>query len=108
MNSRSHLLREAGKLASSQTARRIELWAEIARLQVRRDPSLADKAELERLFAEAENCGQALIRFGKYRPHEDTLPNCPHCWVVRGEVAALGEGENSGSYYCNGCGAKYP
>lgn len=108
MNLRSHLLREAGKLASSQTARRIELWAEIARLQVRRDPSRADKADLERLFVEAENCGQALIRFGKYRPHENTSPNCPHCWIVRGEVAVLREGKNPDGYFCNDCGGEYP
>ena len=108
MNLRNHLLRQAGKLASSQSVRRIELWAVIARLQVRRDQSAADQAELERLFADLENCGQALTRFGKYRPHEGVLPDCPHCWIVRGERVALTEGRNTESYHCNECRAEYP
>jgi len=108
MNLRNHLLREAGKLASSQTVRRIELTAEIARLQASPNQSTADKAEIERLFAEGENCGQALIRFGKYRPHLGILPDCPYCWIVKGEPMALSDGGNGESYQCSECRAEYP
>jgi len=108
MNLRNHLLREAGRLASSQAVRRIELWAVIARLQARRDQSPADPAQLEGLFADAENCGQALTRFGEYQPHEGALPDCPECWIMRGERVELTEGRNAESYRCLECRGEYP
>ena len=92
MNFRNHLLREAGKLASSQTVRRINLWAEIVPLEARPNLTAAERAALEHCQAEMENCAQAFTRFGKYRPHQDEEPACPHCWIVRGESATLRKG----------------
>jgi len=108
MNIRDHLLREAGSLASRQTVRRIELWGEIGRLEARRTPSQAEMAELEELRSDAENCRQALIRFGSYRPYQDPEPNCPYCWIVRGETVVLEKGSRAESYQCEKCKAGYP
>ena len=83
MKLRNHLLKEAGRLASSQTVRRIELWAVIARLQTRRHQSPADQDKFERLFADLD-CGQALTRFSKHRPHEGVLPDCPQYCIEAG------------------------
>lgn len=108
MNLRNHLLREAGKLASSQTVRRIRLWAEIARLEALRNLSPADQTEIEKLKADAENCGQALVRFGNYRPHQLPEPSCPYCWVVSDENSILRPGKSPESYACDMCRTEFP
>lgn len=107
MNLRNHLLREAGKLASSQTVRRIKLWAEILRLETQRNLSPADIAELQTLKADVENCSQAAIRFGDYRPYEKAEPSCPYCWIVRGENSELRPGKPPESYECGKCQAVF-
>ena len=66
MNLPNHLLREAGRLASSQTVRRVELSAHIGRLEGRRALTEAEKVRLEDLRAELEICSQALPRFASY------------------------------------------
>jgi hypothetical protein len=108
MNIRHHLLREAGKLASSQTVRRIELAAEIGRLEGRRSLSDAEGKRLEELRVTADNCGQALPRFGGYRPYQDPEPNCPYCWIVKGEASPLAANAGAESYSCRQCGSEYP
>lgn len=108
MNLRNHLLRMAGNLASSQTVRRVELWGEIGRLEARRNLSPAEREKLEELRSDAENCSQALLRFGKYRPHQLADPNCPYCWIVQGENSTLRAGSRPESYRCEKCQAEYP
>jgi hypothetical protein len=66
MNLYSHLLREAGKLASSQTFRRVEISAGIGRLEGRRVLTEADELQLEDLRTELESCSQALPRLARY------------------------------------------
>ena len=108
MNLRNHLLREAGKLASSQTARRVRLFAEIATLEIRPNISEADAAELARMREDVENCGQALIRFGAYRPHQGASPHCPYCWIVTGDATILANGAQAETYHCENCRREYP
>lgn len=108
MNLRNLLLREAGKLASSQTVRRIQLFAEIGRLEGRRSLSEADASALARLREEAENCAQALPRFAEYRPYQVAEPICPQCWVVGGESIPLLAGSRAEGYQCGKCRSEYP
>lgn len=108
MNIRNQLLRQAGALASSQTVRRIELAAEIGRLEARGTRDDAQNIEFETLRADLDNCSQALIRFGTYRPFQESEPNCPHCWVVGGEGTPLHADPGSDNYHCGRCGADYP
>jgi len=108
MNIRHRLLREAGKLASSQTVRRVELAAEIGRLEGRRNLRDAEAVQLEELSAMADNCGQALTRFAGYRPYQDAQPNCPSCWTVDGEAVPLQAGLHSDTYRCSKCRLEYP
>jgi hypothetical protein len=89
MRLQNHLLREAGKLASSQIVRRVQLFAEISSFEGRGKLTDDENAELAKLREEAENCAQALPRFSGYRPHQDTPPNCPYCWIVSGEAVRL-------------------
>lgn len=104
----SLLLSEAAKLASSQTARRVTLAADIGRLEGRGRLSDAERVELEEIRLEDENCGQALTRFTAYRPHSDAEPKCPHCWIVRGENSLLRPGAKADTWQCAKCGAEYP
>jgi hypothetical protein len=108
MNLRNHLLREAGKLASNQTVRRIQLSVEIGRLEGRHGLNGAETADIERLNADAQNCAQALLRFGTYRPHQEAEPSCPYCWIVQGEGSPLRPGARPESYQCVKCDAEYP
>jgi hypothetical protein len=108
MNLPGLLLTKAAKLASRQTVRRVELSAEIGRLEGRRSLSDAERAELEDIRSEAENCGQALVRFAGYRPYGDAEPKCPHCWIVRGESSFLRPGAKPETYRCAQCEAEYP
>lgn len=108
MNIRHELLRRAGKLASSQTARRIQLAADIGQLEGRLSLSKADSAELESMRAEEENSRQALTRFGVYRPYQEAEPNCPHCWIIRGIGHPLRIDPSSDSCRCEKCGSDYP
>lgn len=108
MNLPNHLLREAGRLASSQTVRRVELSADIGRLEGRRALTEAEKVRLEDLRAELEICSQALSRFANYRPWKDAEPNCPHCWIVFGEHFQLRVGAEPDTYECGTCRTQYP
>ena len=108
MNLHNQLLRQAGKFAGTQTVRRIELSAEMGRLEGRRSLSEAERAELEEVRIEAENCAQALLRFGTYRPQNGADANCPYCWVVHGVSSPLRAGASPETYQCSECQTEYP
>jgi len=98
------LWRSAATLASSQTVRRVEIYAEIGRHQAY--PITAEVAqEIATLQAEADNCGQALHRLGAYRPDKD--PSCPHCWIVNGERAPVSPTHRPELFRCSRCAAEY-
>ena len=103
MTLHSILWASAGKLASSQTVRRIELYAEMARL--RAYPITDEVArEIAAMEAEAENCGQALRRLGAFRPDKD--PSCPHCWIMKGEHSPLMPVDRTRLLRCSNCGSE--
>jgi hypothetical protein len=108
MNIRNQLLREAGGLASSQTARRVELAVEIGRREGRRSLSEVEKVRLDELRAMSDNCGQALPRFAGYRPHQEAVPKSPHCWIMEGASSARRAGKALETYQCGACGLDYP
>ena len=108
MNLPSELLRQAAQLASAQTVRRVEIFAEIGQLESIRRLSDAERTRLAALQQEAANCGQALTRLGAYRPHSDPEPNCPACWIVRGANSALRPNEAGERYLCGNCHREIP
>src|SRR5690349_14819391 len=108
MNIRHHLLREAGKLASSQALRRVELAADLGQLECGRTLSSAEKARLQELRAMSEICEQALPRFTSYLPHQTSEINCPYCWIIGGEIEVLKKDSRSEIYRCARCRGQYP
>lgn len=108
MNLPNHLLREAGKLASSQTVRRVEISADIGRLEGRGALTEDEKTRLDELRAELDVCSQALPRFSSYRPWKEAEPNCPHCWIIYGEHSPLRLGADPDTYECGTCRIQYP
>jgi len=110
MNFRTELLRQAGKLASAQTARRVELTIEIARLESKSSQhGAADQISI--LKADAENCEKALHRFAAYRPEQQAIADCPYCWIVNGESNKLqpkkGASDAVQLHRCDQCTAEY-
>ncbi|MFZ5675658.1 MAG: hypothetical protein ACOZAM_22085 [Pseudomonadota bacterium] len=98
------LWRNAATLTSSQTVRRVEIYAEIGRRQAH--PINDDVArEIAALEAEAENCRQALHRFSTFRPDKD--PTCPNCWIVRGERSPVSKSPRPDLYRCPNCNGEY-
>ena len=98
------LWRSAASLTSSQTVRRVELYAEIGRRQAY--PMTNEVAqEIAALQAEADDCGQALRRFGTYRPDKEAT--CPYCWIVTSERSELSSTSQPDLHTCTACGAKY-
>lgn len=98
------LLRHAVRLASSQAVRRVELSAEIGRREAR-TMSAEQALELEAIKADADNCGQAFHRFGKYRPDKEA--SCPFCWIVHGERFPVEPTARPEIYGCAKCEAEY-
>ncbi|MBK1866776.1 hypothetical protein [Taklimakanibacter albus] len=104
MKLHSVLWQNAAALASSQTVRRVELYAEIGRRQAY---EITDQVaqEIAAMEAEAENCRQALPRFTTFRPDKD--PTCPYCWIVKGERSAVAISSRPDLYRCPSCEGEY-
>ena len=104
MKLHSVLWREAATLASNQTVRRVEIYAEIGRRQAH---PVSDKVaqEIATLEAEAENCREALRRFTAFRPDKD--PTCAYCWIVQGERSPVMKSPRPDHYRCSSCEAEY-
>jgi hypothetical protein len=98
------LWREAATLTSSQTVRRVEIYAEIGRRQAY---PISDKVaqEIAALEAEAENCRQAFCRLSSYRPDKDST--CPYCWLVKGEPSPVVKSTRPDRYRCPSCEGEY-
>lgn len=104
MKLRNVLWQNAATLASSQTVRRVEIYAEIGRRQAY--PITDEVArEIAAMEAEAENCRQALHRFSTFRPDKD--PACPYCWIVRGERSPVAKSSHPDLYRCPSCNGEY-
>lgn len=98
------LWRSAAALTSSQTVRRVELYAEIARRQAY--PITDEVAqEIAALEAEADNCRQAFRRFSTFRPDKD--PTCSACWIIKGARSPVSQMARPEIYECSKCGEKY-
>jgi hypothetical protein len=54
--------------------------------------AMPKESALKELRAIADNCSRALPRFAGYRPHRETVPDCPSCWIVEGEALPLQPG----------------
>ena len=98
------LQRHATQLAITETVRRVDLHAEMGRLQAY---PLTEKTnqELEALQADADNCGQALRRLGTFRPDKD--PTCPYCWIVKGERSPVTPAARPELFLCASCEREY-
>ncbi len=104
MKLQDFLWQNAAALVSSQTVRRVEIYADIGRRQAYpiTDEVAQDIAAME---AEAENCRQALYRFSSFRPDKD--PICPNCWIVRGERSPVVKSVRPDFYRCSSCQNEY-
>lgn len=64
-----------------------------------------ERREYEALKTDADNCGQALRRFGTFRPEKD--PSCAFCWIVQEERSSVEPTARPEVFRCAKCEAEY-
>ena len=94
------LLREAARVASKQTVRRVHLLAEMMKLESRPHQG---EPKLEDLRREAENCGRAAERLISYDPIGGEGMECPRCWILNGEHVPLWSDKGGNNLRCDKC-----